>query len=479
MATQISKSQAQVKDALVVCQNSQMAELHGTILHLTRHLVIFEIATPVTVLRLSEALTEFRIFLSDRLAYSGRAVVNNLVNTGTVVVCEAHLEDSWVDVDLAVARNGESKLEVDFQEFMRNSQDAFRILPDFKLVVADMQILLQNLHRWLEQIELGILSQPSGSRQELEREIIQGLHKPILPVLGALFEKFEASCGAIEPHLQPAHRNYVKRQLHSLVLCAPFMYRTFQKPLGYAGDYEMVSMMLRDPAEGGSLFAKVLNTFFLSTPPVIAHRNRIEYLKGVLTREVARVVRTGRDAKIFNLGCGPAREVQDFIIESELSARAQFTLLDFNEETLMHIRASFEELKRKHNRVPRIKLDKKSVHQLLKEGGRSGARAPEDQYDMVYCAGLFDYLSDQVCKRLMNIFYDLLAPGGLLVATNVTDSNPSRNWMEYSVDWHLAHRSSSVMAKLVPDNAPPDSFRVLSEPSSVNAFLEVRKPEHD
>lgn len=478
MATQISKPQTQAKDALVVCQNSQAVELHGNILRLTRHLVIFEVCTPFTVLRFSEALTHFRIFLSDRLAYSGRAVVNNLVNTGTVVVCEANLEDSWVDVDLALARNGESKLELDFQEFMRSSQDAFRILPEFKLVVADMQILLQNLHRWLEQIELGILSQPSGSRQQFEREIVQELQQPILPLLGMLFEKFEASCRNIEPDLQPAHRNYVKRQLHSLVLCAPFMYRTFQKPLGYAGDYEMVSMMLRDPAEGASLFAKVLNTFFLSTPPVVAHRNRIEYLKSVLTQEVARVVRGGRDAKILNLGCGPAREVQDFIIGSELSGRAEFTLLDFNDETLLHLRAAFEDIKRRHHRVTRVKLDKKSVHQVLKEGGRSAARAPEDQYDVVYCAGLFDYLSDQVCKRLMNIFYDQLAPEGLLVATNVDESNPSRNWMEYSVDWHLAHRNCKVMARLVPDNAPPDSFRLLSEPSSVNAFIEIRKPKH-
>src|SRR2546422_4392091 len=88
---------------------------------------------------------------------------------------------------------------------------------------------------------------------------------------------------------------------------------------------------------------------------------------------------------------------------------------------------------------------KKSVNQLIKEASKPlGSSA---KYDLVYCAGLFDYLPDQVCKRLMNIFYDLLAPGGLLVATNVDDSNPSKNWMEYALDWHLVYRRIRIRSE--------------------------------
>src|SRR5207249_3357503 len=190
------------------------------------------------------------------------------------------------------------------------------------------------------------------------------------PMLGVLFERFEESCGRIEPELRPAHRSYVKRQLHPLVLCAPFMYRTFQKPLGYAGDYEMVNMMVRDPCEGASVFAKMLNTFFLNTPPVVAHRNRIEELKTVLAQETARVARQGRSAKIFNLGCGPAKEIQDFIAESDLSGRAQFTLLDFNEETLAYTQRVLNDLIQRHRRSTTVQLVKRSVVQLLKEAAK-------------------------------------------------------------------------------------------------------------
>src|SRR5205085_3785308 len=130
-----------------------------------------------------------------------------------VLVCEARLEDGWQDVDLSPSLNGKSNLQSDFRKFLQATSSCFRILPEFKLVVADMQIMLQDLRRWLEQVELGIFGQPAGSRQNLERELIEELKVPVLPMLAALFEKFEESCRRIDEDLRPAHCAYVKRQL--------------------------------------------------------------------------------------------------------------------------------------------------------------------------------------------------------------------------------------------------------------------------
>jgi extracellular factor (EF) 3-hydroxypalmitic acid methyl ester biosynthesis protein len=105
------------------------------------------------------------------------------------------------------------------------------------------------------------------------------------------------------------------------------------------------------------------------------------------------------------------------------------------------------------------------------------------QYDFVYCAGLFDYLTDSVCKRLMNYFYDMLAPGGLLLSTNVTDilnrSRPFRYSMEYILDWHLIYREGQAMNKLAPDRAPADTVKVITDDTGVNVFLEIRRPLHE
>jgi extracellular factor (EF) 3-hydroxypalmitic acid methyl ester biosynthesis protein len=74
------------------------------------------------------------------------------------------------------------------------------------------------------------------------------------------------------------------------------------------------------------------------------------------------------------------------------------------------------------------------------------------------------------------VFYDLLAPGGLLIATNVDISNPSRNWMEFVVDWHLVYRDQESFLKLAPEKAPPGACTMKADVTGVNIFLEVRKP---
>ena len=464
------------KDTFIICRNSQGTEFRATLLRLTRYMVVFEVYNPYSILQLSEVLTDFRMIMNDRMIYSGRAIVSNLVNTGILLVCEATLEDSWLDVDLFSSMSQKDRLQTEFNEFLQEWEKIHRVVPEFKVVVADMQTLLSDLRRWLEQVELGIRSEPTGDRHEIERNVIHELHKPILQATSSLFGQFEQTAGRIEADLQPIHRAYVKRQLHPLVLCSPFIYRTFQKPLGYAGDYEMVNMILRDPNEGGSLFAKILNLYILSQAPAEAHRNRVHYLNERLRDETLRMTRLGRPAKIFNLGCGPAGEIQQFLLQDDLCEKAELTLLDFNDETLEHTGRILEKIKMEKRRGTPIQMVKKSVNQILKESLKGMVEGEAGKYDLIYCAGLFDYLSDRICKRLMNFFYEVLAPGGLLVATNVDASNPIRNMMEYVLEWHLVYRNSEQLKQLNPDDAPTGSFSVKSDSTGVNIYIEVRKP---
>lgn len=235
-------------------------------------------------------------------------------------------------------------------------------------------------------------------------------------------------------------------------------------------------MIARDGYEGESLFAKVINRWFLKQPPAVGHRNRLVYLTQKLAEEALRITSRGRRMKVFNLACGPACEVQAFLARHELSTSVDFMFLDFNEATLQYVRNVLETAKRTHSRASQLQFTKKSVHHLLKESGKISASSDWQKYDFVYCAGLFDYLSDPVCHRLLNSMYDWLAPGGLLVATNVEPSNPLRHGMEHLLDWHLNYRQAGEFLKLAPSGAPLDSVRVLADDTGVNIFLEVRKP---
>jgi extracellular factor (EF) 3-hydroxypalmitic acid methyl ester biosynthesis protein len=182
---------------------------------------------------------------------------------------------------------------------------------------------------------------------------------------------------------------------------------------------------------------------------------------------------------VLNLGCGPAAEVEQFLTES-VADYAELTLWDFNEETLEHTASVLGEARRRNGRHTVIQIQKKSAHQVLKEGQKPVVGTGRS-YDFIYCAGLFDYLSDRTCRQLMNIFYDWLAPGGLLLATNVNDTmnarRPFRYSMEYLLDWHLIYRDGGRVAALAPERAPGDTVKISSEESGVNVFIEIRKPE--
>jgi extracellular factor (EF) 3-hydroxypalmitic acid methyl ester biosynthesis protein len=470
--------QPQERESFILCRNSQGLAVRGVSLRMTRYVTAFEVYNPYSILQVSEVLSDFQIIVNGRLVYSGRAVVSGLINTGILLVCEATLDESWLEVDFFSSSDPRSRLRQEFEEFMAGWKKVQIVVPDFKLLVADMQTLLADTRRWMEQVELGLRASPSpAERPQIEREIVGELGQLILPTVDDIFHRFESITAGIDDSAEPVHRAYARRQLHPLILCSPFFWRTFTKPLGYAGDYEMVNMILRDPMEGASLFAKLLNLHFLRLPAGEAHRNRIVYLTAKLREETRRCILEARPARIFNLGCGPAREVQNFLTQDDLCDRTHLTLLDFNEETIQATGQQLSGLRSHLGRRSHIRMLQRSVHQILREGPHLPGETHEP-YDFIYCAGLFDYLSDRVCKRLMEIFYNLLAPGGLLVTTNVETSNPSRHMMEYLMEWHLIYRSADQLRALAPANADPALCRTEADATGVNVFLEIRKAPH-
>jgi extracellular factor (EF) 3-hydroxypalmitic acid methyl ester biosynthesis protein len=461
-----------VEENSVTFKTAEGTALRGALVRVQRHAVVFELYDQATIPRLSESLADFRIVLQEEEIYFGHAVISNVVDAGTKIICETSLEAlDWVDLNLIIDFEGKRGLTNEFKTFLAERQKIHTLSPEFKVAVADLQMFLQDFRLWMSRAELKAQAQGDGMREKVERNILRALLPQALPVLASVFEKFERSLPRSGGPVDLGYALYAKRMLHPLVLCAPFMRRTFEKPLGYAGDYEMVNMMVRDPLDGNSLFAKVLNAFFLETPPVVAHRNRIAALTDRLKSEVSTRSATGRPTRIFSLGCGPAIEVQRFLTEFPFSDNVDITLLDFNNETIEYTRTTLERISHKHNRDCMIRGVKKSVAQLIKDN----SQFKRGHYDLVYCAGLFDYLADPICKQLMEVFYELTAPGGLVISTNVHVNNPSRGWMEYMVDWFLEYRDAAQMKALIPDLAPLDQTRIFIEPSGVNVFTEIIK----
>lgn len=466
----------QRNDTRVLGKTSDGQSFSGWITRFSENSVVFELCAPEQVLRSAEVIPEFHASIAGRNVYSGRAVVRGFLDEGISQRCEASLEPGWRGTAQMVDLRHNGATAEECRDFLQRMSDSCQILPEFKLLLTDMRLLLQEFRLWLDKLDVSLSSIDAKERDASERTLVNELATSFIPTFNYFFEKFEVIAATIPDDRAIIHHEHLKQQLHPLLLCSPFAWRTFAKPLGYAGDYAMVNMILDEALAGKTLFAKVLNAWFISQPPAEAHRNRITVLTQMLENESLRVSALGRRLKVLNLGCGPAIEIQRFIAQSTLCEQADLTLLDFNDETLAYAQGIIEERRRACNRRLSVNFIKKSVMQLLKGGERGGLG---QNYDLIYCAGLYDYLPDRVCRQLNEIYYSLLAPGGLLVTTNVDACNPIRHMLDYVLEWHLIYRNSAQFRPLAPAEAPPDAVRIYSDVTGVNIFMEVRSPLTD
>ena len=455
-------------DNIAVFRNSQGNEASGTLVRLTRHLIVMEVYNPYSIVQLSEVLHDLRIRRGERTIYAGRAVVSNLVSTGFLVIVSATLVDPWSDlIDLLPGPELREEVTHFIDDWETGHQ---KLIPSYELSVSKLHHFLEELGRWLERGEALAGLESYGSSSELVQDFAADVDHTVGPKLDELFDRFDHEARAIPPELSVIHKSYAQRELHPLMLCSPFLHRSYTKPLGYAGDYEMVNMILSNHWEGTNTYARIVNSYFLRNDTATAHRNRIAKLVSTLTQEAQRTAQEGRCFRVLNVGCGPAKEVDIFIQDTQRTNRCEFTLLDFNEETLAW---AMDRINAHVNRTAndmQVTAVHRSIHSLLKEASQR-RNDTQPAYDMVYCAGLFDYLSDRICRRLVRLFYDWTTPGGLVLVTNVHRHNPVQGVMTHLADWHLILRDESDLSSLAPELG---SQKVYCEKTGVNVFLEIR-----
>lgn len=454
-----------IENEFITFKNSQGTVARGTILKVTQNHIVFETYNPYSVVQLSEILDSVKICRFNENLYVGKAVVSNLINTGLLLIVSATLVDPWLE---KVKPSNISSIHLEMDNFISDwSKINAEVLPDYQISVNKIRSFLNDLNRWLRQFE----SEEIQNLEINQNKLIDRLSKPVIKKLSNLILNFESEAKKIDQSKISICKKYTQQELHPYVMQSPFGHRVFTKPLGYAGDYEMVNMMLSEPYQGETIYAKMLNLFLLDTGPAEAHRNRIEILLKRIKSAAQRCQENGRRTKIFNFACGPAVEIQKFISEEELANNCDFVLLDFSKETLEYTYNELNKIKIDKGRENvKIELVHKSVNDVLRSAVGSRSSGLEKDFDLIYCAGLFDYLSDKVCAKLLKLFYDHLKEGGDLLATNVHSNNPVRSMMEHIFEWHLIYRNEQEFSDLMDVTTD-----VYCDKTGLNIFLETQK----
>ncbi|MFZ4288378.1 SAM-dependent methyltransferase [Variovorax sp. HJSM1_2] len=455
-------------DPVIVFRNSQGDSARGTLTRLQRRSLEMELYTPNSVVRISEVLNELTIRSGLKTIYQGKAAVVGLVNTGLMSVVSVTLSDEWQD--LQVMGLDKESVAQEALAFVDDWQKRFTIRHDYQVVVSEMRAYLSEASRWIDQADIAS-GLPRDASGRVSEDVFYGLATPLVEKGSEFLTRLEAVASQVdEPHAA-VHRSFAQAAIHPLILQAPFVYRTFAKPLGYAGDYEMVNQILGDPRQGSSTYIQLVNLLFLKAGVAQAHRNRIDILCSKLDMLAKQAVAEQRSLRVLNIGCGPAAEIQRFIRNNPDFDKLEFVLVDFSSETLEYTRERLLEAQAGTGKSLRFTLQHESVNQLLKRTQRATVAPAEEQFDFVYCAGLFDYLTDKVCLRLVKYFASRLRPGGRILVTNVHSDNPQRYVMEHLLEWYLIYRDEQQMQSVLDGVAATSTL--YTDETGVNIFGEL------
>ncbi len=152
--------------------------------------------------------------------------------------------------------------------------------------------------------------------------------------------------------------------------------------------------------------------------------------------EVAATQETPID--VLALASGHVREAE---ISSTIQARrfGRFIAFDQDAESLEVVDSAYAKFG--------VETVRGSVKDLLAK------RQTFSDFDVVYAAGLFDYLNDKLAQRLVTTMLAALRPGGLMVVPNFMPDIHESIYMEAFMKWFLIYRTEEDMRALINEKA--------------------------
>ncbi|MEC5129119.1 response regulator [Verrucomicrobiales bacterium BCK34] len=376
-----------------------------------------------------------------------------------------------------IVRSREKQDSPVFSRFSQGLHDRQTIPESYRTTVSDVEHILQELYDDLEPFEKFLIQVDPEDRSRMEGRMVEYAEGRFFPALTAAMDKFErAAEAAARDGIKSEFRKFAQKRLFPLMLCSPFLCRVIEQPIGVPGDYGVLGQILGHPYEGHTLFGRMLNAWVLTSHPAKAYRHRIDLLSKSIDDAVTASKSRNEKTNILSMGSGVAFEVQRYVTEKKGNEEIDFELVDFSTRTLQEAERRFINAQ-KISTLDHVNvmLKQSSVVELI-NGTRGGASTSEQsggleqKYDLVYCAGLYDYLSDRLCRSVTDYLYSLTKPGGKVLVSNYAPPNPLKNFMEYILDWELIHRSVDDFHTIMKKTGAKDSYHIETDATGTELY---------
>jgi len=415
-----------------------------------------------------DRLEGVRLAVGEQVLYSGEALVRRVSEESHEWVLGVELQDRGIDLDALYRLDH----RVSIAERLRTAVGEHEgVSLEFKAWVADLLDFFEATKQCLDREEAALAESDLWTREEATRDCVAEAAPVVCERLNRASVELARFVADFDDLEHSVYRRFYRRHLCKFYHRAPLLRRAYYKPLGYAGDYEMMNMLYRDHGEGDTLFGKVLNLYACQEAAALANINRIAYFNRRI-RAMIDETPEGR-VRIASIGCGPSHEIRKLLEEHpELGERIDIALVDQEERAIQYCERTLAPLAARTG--ARIHFIGESIRRLLTARSLGQALGKRD---LIYSAGLFDYLSDRSFEALLRALYGATAEGGHMFIGNVNLNTNTTKWaMEYASDWYLIHRTAQQLLDLA-EGLPttPRVLEVESEPLGVNLFLHIAR----
>jgi extracellular factor (EF) 3-hydroxypalmitic acid methyl ester biosynthesis protein len=212
-------------------------------------------------------------------------------------------------------------------------------------------------------------------------------------------------------------------------------------PYGYHGDFEIIDRIyncyISDAYPSWDLY-------FQSGAASHAVRGRKKYF----IQKMIDLSSYFSKPKVLNLASGPARDLAELL---EVCHDFDFDCVDADTNALTFAKSL---------------VLQQNIRFICKNAFNF---RPDKKYDVVWCAGLFDYLSDKAALLLMKKISNWMHSDSVFIFGNFNNENSQKSYMEFG-GWSLIHRSDESLLQLASQIFPTRSIMIEREETNVNSF---------
>jgi len=249
---------------------------------------------------------------------------------------------------------------------------------------------------------------------------------------------------------------FVEHPLFAVLMEDPMLRRSQEKPRGYPGDAVLLDYIyrIRGPVDGSPIGREVWDHCTSTRPAALAVQARRRIIACALD-DLRR--RPAGARRALAVACGHFREghLSEAVRERALD---EVVALDSDAESLAVVSRLFGAAK--------VRIEPRSAARLL--GDRHLGT-----FDLVYSAGLYDYLEEPFARRLTEALFEKLTPGGRLLVCNFVPQIYDAGFMESAMGWRLIYRTESQLRALA-DALPPAELQgatTWTDPFEAVAYL--------